>query len=135
MPINHEDIDLSDRDLNAKRIGRILRAYREKNGMTLRDICSILDYKYTNFISALEMGNSTIPIARLGDVCNAYQLPSIFIPIVIKYVHEGSWDAIKVAMITNKKLFKSCNPETIDADLEKALKDMLIEEEILKIME
>ncbi len=46
------------------RIGKMLRAYRDKTGLTQADVAKGLGYKYGNFIGMLEGGNAVFPLAK-----------------------------------------------------------------------
>ena len=46
------------------RIGKMLRAYRDKTGLTQVDVAKDLGYKYGNFVGMLEGGNAVFPLAK-----------------------------------------------------------------------
>lgn len=126
---------MNDAELNNLRIGKILRRRRDELDLTLKDICDKLGYKYANFISMIENGNSNIPLARIADFADVYELDNVFIPVVIKYSYESTWTAIKDTFRLNKSIFKPNNIDKIDSDIETAFKNFLIDHDLIQVAE
>ena len=53
--------------------GAWVRAYRERNLITLRDMSRALE-KSPSFISALELGRKSVPISIVDEIADAYAL-------------------------------------------------------------
>lgn len=104
-------------------IGAMLKAHREEIGISQRDIANILKYRSVNFISMLESGRSSIPLNRIVDVINAYQLGNEMALIIIKFLHPDVWTLFVAALKGNKKL--CANPYRLDDAVTKKFIKML----------
>jgi transcriptional regulator with XRE-family HTH domain len=79
---------------NAARIGRLLKAKREEQNISQRDIATILGYRNINFVSMIESGRSSPPLSRLPDIIRAYGLEASFILPILKLVFPDTFSAI-----------------------------------------
>ncbi len=78
--------------INQVALGTLLKEYREENKLSQRDIASSLGYANANFISMLETGKTNIPVKRLNDVIEAYQMDSEFITVFVQKLMPDMWE-------------------------------------------
>ena len=72
------------------RIGKMLKKYRDKTGLTQAEVAKALNYKYGNFIGMLETGNAVFPLAKGKWLEYAKMLdvdPTEFVLIALCDVH------------------------------------------------
>ena len=110
-----------DKLRSAERIGAVLKAKREDQGMSQRDIALALGYRNINFISMIESGRSNPPLSRLNDIARAYGMESDFVVIMLKELYSDTWGIIKELLITHKDIFAGKQPSQLDKKLDKAL--------------
>ena len=101
----------------AENIGAILKARREDIDKSQREIAEALGYRNINFISMIESGRSNPPLARAIDICNAYELPYEFVPLMVRELYPDTWQVILAILNQGKEFFANKTP----AQLEKAL--------------
>lgn len=56
-------------------IGSLIKAYREKAGMTQKTLSEMLGYENPQFVSLIENGHSKAPLNVLGRVIEALKIP------------------------------------------------------------
>ena len=75
-------------------IGLYLKKAREKNNLSQKSVAVLLNYKNINFISMIENGVSKIPVNKIMEFVNAYQLPPFIGFVIIREVYGDIWKAI-----------------------------------------
>ena len=106
---------------SAERIGAILKAKREHENMSQRDVAHILGYRNINFISMIESGRSNPPLARLADIVRAYGMEADFVPIMIKEIFPETWDIIKTLLAQYKDVLLDKGPVALEKQMDKSL--------------
>jgi transcriptional regulator with XRE-family HTH domain len=94
-------------EANTKRdfkLGRLMRAWREKNGLSQREVAAKLGYQNINFISMLEHGWSNIPFPRIQSVVKAYGFPAEMGVVMAMTIAPETWDTF---LALNEKVIKS----------------------------
>ena len=62
--------------------------------MSQKSVARLLNYKNINFVSMIENGVSKIPVNKIMEFVNAYQLPPFFGFVIIREVYGDIWRAI-----------------------------------------
>jgi transcriptional regulator with XRE-family HTH domain len=75
-------------------LGEVMKKHRERRGLSQRDVANRLDYRNINFISMIERGGSLIPVPRLNDFCNAYELDAEIGFVIFAIENKASFTAI-----------------------------------------
>ncbi len=70
--------------ISFKDVGNVLSEQRKRIGICQGDIAKQLGFANMNFISMIENGKSKVPINRIDDLVNAYQLAPEFILVVLQ---------------------------------------------------
>ena len=96
--------DLDTKLRAAERIGAILKARREHQDMSQRDVAHILGYRNINFISMIESGRSNPPLARLADIARAYGMDADFVPVMLREIYPETWEIIKSLLTQYKEV-------------------------------
>ncbi|WP_319524276.1 helix-turn-helix transcriptional regulator [uncultured Desulfosarcina sp.] len=109
---------VEDKFANALVAGALLKSYREKRNLSQSDVAQQLGYRNVNFISMIESGKSNIPIARIIDVLNAYQIEAEMALALVKKLQPEIWQLFKHMITTNPELLKKKFGE-IEDDLDK----------------
>ena len=78
----------------ASKIGELLKRHREGLSLNQREIAHRLRYRSVNFISMLERGGSNIPFAKIPEIVTAYNLPPIFLLIILRECYRESWQVM-----------------------------------------
>jgi len=104
-----------------KIIGLILKKTRIANGKTHKEIADELGYQHENFLSMIESGRSKIPMARITDFIEVFQLPSVFSLAIMKTYYDETLDIL--ANIVNSAIDKRYNifKENIDQDMDNSI--------------
>lgn len=53
-----------DQPVAKNRVGKMIKAYRDRNQLTQAELAKELGYKYGNFVGMLESGSSVFPLAK-----------------------------------------------------------------------
>ena len=113
---------------NRNNIGLILKMFRERNNILQNQIAEKLGYVNLNFISMVETGKSSVPLARLEEFQKAYGAPAELIPIMLKYLYPETWNIFLLSLGKCKDLFGTDKKaSTIDKTVEKDFKALLKE--------
>lgn len=104
----------------AKLIGAVLKAQREKVNISQKEIADKLSYRNANFISMIETNKSSVPLTRINDFLEAYELPSEFGLVILKCLYPECYQAIFVAMPAIKNLGETTK-EAVDKKVDKFL--------------
>lgn len=67
-----------------KDVGKVLSEQRKRIGLNQATIAKELGYININFISMIESGKSKIPVNKIDELVNAYQLPPEFILVALQ---------------------------------------------------
>jgi len=86
------------------KLGRLMRQWREKNGLSQREVAGRLGYRNINFVSMLEHGWSNIPIGKIPAIVKAYDFPPEMNLIILREVSSEVWATL---MVLNEKVIKS----------------------------
>ncbi len=70
-------------EITSQEIGSVLSRQRKRVGLSQADIAKAMGYVNINFISMLEAGKSKIPVNRIDDLVDAYQMNPEFILVVL----------------------------------------------------
>jgi transcriptional regulator with XRE-family HTH domain len=101
--VNKEIIG-NDKFDNAIILGKILRAWRERQGILQKEVCEALGYKNSNYISMLEAGRTSVPVGRIADVVEAYKIDPEFALAILKGLYPEYFDMVlRVVELTNVK--------------------------------
>ena len=113
--------DLDTKLRAAERIGAILKARREHQDMSQRDVAHILGYRNINFISMIESGRSNPPLARLADIARAYGMDADFVPVMLREIYPETWEIIKSLLIQYKEVLLDKGPAALEKQMDKSL--------------
>jgi transcriptional regulator with XRE-family HTH domain len=75
-------------------IGAYLKKAREEKNLSQKSVAERLNYRNINFISMIESGVSKIPVGKIVEFVNAYQLPPYFGFVIIREVYGDIWRAM-----------------------------------------
>jgi transcriptional regulator with XRE-family HTH domain len=75
-------------------IGELLKRRREELGLSQRNMAGRLQYKNVNFMSMLETGVSAIPLLRIPDIVQAYELPRFVGLAMLHELHPDAWNVV-----------------------------------------
>lgn len=106
-------------------IGEMLKAQRQKLGLTQNEISKRLEYSSYNFISMLESARSPLPLNRVVDIVKAYEFEDVFSLIFVKRLFPDIWglfEALNDIMADAGMSLKQLDAE-IDNRYKAALKD------------
>jgi transcriptional regulator with XRE-family HTH domain len=117
-----------DKTLNHLTVGNILKSQREKIGSTQNDIAQALGYRNINFISMIESGRSNIPVSRILDIINAYQMENIFGLVILRELHPDIWKLFLDMVVMCKNEIDS--PNKLEKTLEKKTRKLLKDHEL-----
>jgi transcriptional regulator with XRE-family HTH domain len=104
----------------AKLIGAVLKIQREKINISQKEIADRLSYRNANFISMIETNKSTVPLTRINDFVEAYEMPKEFGLVLLKYLYPECYQAIFSAMPAMRNLGEG-SKDAIDKKVEKLL--------------
>lgn len=90
---------------NRRKIGLLLKWFRENAGLTQANIAEKLKYVNTNFVSMVENGKSSPPLGRLDEYRTAYKAPSEIIPVILKHLFPEVWYSVVVTVSENPEIF------------------------------
>jgi len=105
----------------AERVGAILKAQRENQNMSQRDVAHLLGYRNINFISMIESGRSNPPLARLADIAVAYGMDAEFVPTMLREIYPETWEIIKTLLAQYKDILANKGPVALEKQIDKSL--------------
>ena len=105
----------------AEQIGAILKAKREDQNTSQRDVALELGYRNVNFISMIESGRSNPPLSRLSDICRIYGMEPEFLPLMVKMIYPETWEVITTLLTQGKDFFANRTPAAIEKGLDKQM--------------
>ena len=105
----------------AERVGAILKAQRESQDMSQRDVAHLLGYRNINFISMIESGRSNPPLARLADIVVAYGMDAEFVPTMLREIYPETWEIIKTLLTQYKDILANKGPVALEKQIDKSL--------------
>ena len=93
------------RNNSALGLSKLVREYREKRGLTQKEMSRLLGYKTPQFVSMYELGKVSIPNKTLGKLIKILGIPerSIYKILLEKYKYELSKELFH---LRNQKEFK-----------------------------
>ncbi len=71
---NSKSVSVSN-SIGSQNVGQLIKAYREKQGITQKALSDYLGYDNPQFISLIENGHSKVPLNALGKVIAALNIP------------------------------------------------------------
>ena len=77
-----------------KEIGLLLRAIRERNQLTQRDIANELGYKSANFIFMVEKGQAKPPLNKVMKFSGAYDPEIILAAAILRSIYPEAWKVV-----------------------------------------
>ena len=119
-----QDESHQNRNMNIVAVGQLLKAVREAADIQQCDIANQLGYRNANFISMIESERSTIPISKISQMVDAYQLTNEIALLVIRKTQPEIWQLINKIIAKNKKLL-SRNLDELDRDLDESFGKLL----------
>lgn len=111
-------VDLTNAAQNKVYVGSILKAFRETNELSQRDVALNLGYANINFISMIETGRSSPPIGKIGEIVRAVQADTALITVVLKYLYPDAWNSLIGAIHDCPDIFGGSFFDDIDARVE-----------------
>jgi len=81
--------------VNKAKMGMLLRAMRDFEGKTQRDVAIALGYPNATLVCNIEKGNSGIPMDKISDMATSYY-PSesrMLSCAILKKLHPECWEA------------------------------------------
>jgi transcriptional regulator with XRE-family HTH domain len=124
--ITEKTYDFHKQNQYQEAIGALLKAHREHKNLNQRDIARALNYKSINYISILEGGKSNIPMDRLKEIMDAYQMNSVITPILVRYLHPDVWNLF-MAMLKSYPSLQEMGEKEMDKDVRQNLIRLLKE--------
>lgn len=110
-----------------KAIGLLLAARRMELNLSQREIAERLGYRNVNFISMLENNRSSIPLSKVAEVVEAYELSPALTLALVKHIYPDCYGLI-VKLLESKRRM---NPSKSEGLLEKLLNEYKIDLEKL----
>jgi len=113
--------DIDSKLRAAEQIGAILKAKREEQNKSQRDVALELGYRNVNFISMIESGRSNPPLSRMSDICRVYDMEPEFLPMMVRLIYPETWEVVTTLLMQGKEIFANKTPASIERTLDKRM--------------
>lgn len=118
-------------DITPQEIGRILAGQRKRVGLSQGVIAKAMGYVNINFISMIESGKSKIPVNKIDNLVDAYEMNAEFTLVILRTEYPEYLAAIIKLAKRIPKIFKEAiaDPDIeIDAIYKKTLESIIVKQ-------